>query len=162
MRRGTLGTENLNAVIQKTIHPKGTPGLKQFFVKDRVMQIANNYDKGIFNGEIGYVESIDEHDQYLSVRFDSRTIEYAYTELDQLMLSYSITVHRCIGSQSQCVIAVFHGHQQSCRMLRRDILYTAVTRTRDLLIIIGTRKALEMAVKNGETQQRFSGLFDHS
>jgi exodeoxyribonuclease V alpha subunit len=162
MRRGEVGVENLNALLQAALNPP-SPGKAEhkvgattFRVGDRVMQIRNNYDHDVFNGDIGVVDSIDDEEQTLTVSFDGRAVEYDWGDCDELVLAYAATIHKAQGSEYPCVVMPLM--TQHYMMLQRNLLYTGVTRAKKLVVIVGTKKALAMAVKNAKTRQRYSGL----
>lgn len=155
MQRGVIGAENLNQVIQSTINPEGD-GMRRggytFRTGDKVMQIRNNYDKEVFNGDIGTVESVDLEYQTLNVDYDGRKVEYERSELDEIVLAYAITVHKSQGSEYPIVIMpVMMSHYV---MLQRNLIYTGVTRAKKALVMIGTKKALSYAVHNVTVKQR--------
>ncbi|MCK9229179.1 MAG: ATP-dependent RecD-like DNA helicase [Syntrophales bacterium] len=159
MNRGTLGVSNLNNELQKVLNP-GEHGVtrsgREFRINDKVMQITNNYDKEVFNGDIGRIVALGRDEQEIRVLFDDRLITYDYAELDELVPAYAVTVHKSQGSEYPAVvIPVLTQHYM---MLQRNLLYTAVTRGRKLVVLIGTKKALAIAVKNNRTRQRFSLL----
>jgi exodeoxyribonuclease V alpha subunit len=158
MKNGDIGTLNLNKLIQETLHDKAKPSLKAFYMDDKVMQITNNYKKGVFNGDIGYVTRIDGEEQKLTVSFESGAdnVEYELNELDELTLAYAATVHKFQGSESKCIIVPIH--TKHFIMLKRNVLYTAVTRAQDTLIILGTMKAIAIGTKNANEQKRYTGL----
>jgi exodeoxyribonuclease V alpha subunit len=120
------------------------------------MQIRNDYDKEVWNGDIGRVLAVDDPGQALTVRFDDREIEYGLDEIDQLTLAYAATVHKSQGSEYPAVVIPVH--TQHYMMLQRNLLYTAVTRGKRLVVLVGSRKALGMAVRNAEIAMRCSGL----
>ena len=155
MQRGVVGTANLNQALQEAVNPHAD-GLRRggvlFRVRDKVMQIRNNYDKEIFNGDIGVVEGVDLEDKTLSVRFDNRLIEYDSTELDELALAYAVTIHKSQGSEYPVVVMpILMTHYV---MLQRNLVYTGITRAKRLLIIVGTKKALSLAVRNVTVTRR--------
>ena len=148
MQRGNIGASNLNQVLQKVINP-GETGLRKrgilFKVKDKVMQIRNNYDKNVFNGDIGIVESVDMEDCKLTVNFDGRNVEYDVSELDELNLAYATTIHKSQGSEYPVVvIPVLMSHYV---MLQRNLIYTGITRAKKILVMVGTVKALYHAIR---------------
>jgi exodeoxyribonuclease V alpha subunit len=159
MRRGSLGTEMLNRRLQSLLNPHGdevTRGSETFRVRDRVMQIKNNYKKLIFNGEQGSIQSIDAMDRTLRVSFDERIVEYEFGELDELTLAYASTVHKAQGSEYPAVVVILH--TQHYIMLRRNLFYTALTRGRRLVTVVGSPKAVALAVQNEEVDNRYSNL----
>lgn len=161
MQIGVVGVRNLNNKIQAAFHAnKNNPELTQygqkFILSDKVMQTENNYDKNIFNGEIGIITNIDHEDGVVKIDFDSRIVEYSFDEMDQLVLAYAITVHKSQGSEYPVVIIpITMGHYT---MLKRNLLYTAITRGKKLVIIIGVKKALIMGIKNTDIAKRYSQL----
>jgi exodeoxyribonuclease V alpha subunit len=161
MKRGSLGIYELNKLLQAELNPHVAAGksatLKGFYLKDRVMHLVNNYDKSVFNGEVGYVVAIDQDNAMLTVDYEGKIITYEEDELDEVSLAYAITVHKSQGSQFPCVIIPLHG--QHYVMLKRQLLYTAVTRAQSKLIVAGASKFLAMAAKNNKEEQRFTGLF---
>ena len=161
MQRGVVGATNLNQVLQQAINP-GDVGLKRggflFKAHDKVMQIRNNYDKDVFNGDIGTIESVDTEDRSLKVDFDSKIVEYDVSELDELTLAYATTIHKSQGSEYPIVvIPVLMNHFV---MLQRNLVYTGITRAKKVLVMVGTRKALAYAVRNVVVQKRNTMLKD--
>ncbi|MFQ5448209.1 MAG: ATP-dependent RecD-like DNA helicase, partial [Saprospiraceae bacterium] len=159
MNRGTIGNRNLNEVLQKKLNPSYEPLVKlgrTFHDDDKVMQIRNNYDKDVYNGDVGRIRKIDRSEQEVIVNFDGRDVAYDFTELDQLTLAYAVSVHKYQGSECPCIIMPLH--MSHYMMLYRNLLYTGITRGKKLVIVIGTKKALYMAVKNDKAVKRFTGL----
>ena len=162
MNRGSLGIRELNVLLQSHLNPPkpGGPFVEkfgwQFRPGDKVMQTENDYDKEVFNGDIGIVAAVDREDQSMTVRFDQRDVIYGFSELDALSLAYAITVHKSQGSEFPVVVLPLATQQYL--LLQRNLVYTAVTRGRKLVVIVGQRRALGMAVRNHATKQRFSGL----
>ncbi len=158
MRRGNIGAKALNIVLQKLLNPNCSISITRFgetfALGDKVMQIENNYDKEIYNGDIGVINNIRE--QELLIDFDNRCVVYDYTELDQIVLAYATTIHKSQGSEYPAVIIPIT--MQSFMMLRRELIYTGITRGKKLVIIIGQKKALAIAVKNKDRVQRYSKL----
>jgi len=149
MHRGMLGAANLNAELQMLLNPRGaelTRGSRTLRVGDKVMQIRNNYDLDVFNGDIGRVTGIDTTDQEVSIAYDGRTVIYDYGDLDEVVLAYACSIHKAQGSEYPCVVIPLH--TQHYVLLQRNLLYTAVTRGRKMVILVGSRKALAIAVKN--------------
>jgi len=121
-----------------------------------VIQLRNNYDLEVYNGDVGRVQAIDAVNQALRVRFDDRVVSYDWSEADELALAYAISVHKSQGSEYPAVvIPVMTTHYM---MLQRPVLYTAVTRARELVVLVGSRRALAIAVRNDKVVQRYSGL----
>jgi exodeoxyribonuclease V alpha subunit len=141
--------------LQETLNPNDVSvkyGGTVFRLKDKVMQIKNNYDKNVFNGDIGSITSIDIEDKTLVISFDGIDVEYDATELDEVVLAYATTVHKSQGSEYKIVIAPFT--IQHYMMLQRNLLYTCVTRAKKILVLVGSRKAIGIAVSNNKTQKR--------
>jgi len=159
MHRGLLGTTHLNNELQELLNPSPNyliVGAKKLKVGDKIMQVRNNYDKDVFNGDIGRITALDREGQRVRVNFDGRIAEYAFSELDEIQLSYAISVHKSQGSEYPAVVMPVH--PQHYIMLQRNLLYTGVTRARRLVCIVGTKQALGMSVRNNKTQRRFTGL----
>lgn len=159
MRRNQLGADNLNVVLQNAINPVGPSlrrGLTIFRRGDRVMQMRNNYDKEVFNGDVGFVRDIDAEEETLRVDFDGKPVEYGRGELDELVLAYASTVHKSQGSEYPAVVMVIA--TQHFKLLQRNLLYTAVTRGRKLVCIVGTHKAAAIATRNNEVRSRQTAL----
>jgi exodeoxyribonuclease V alpha subunit len=149
MHRGVAGVENLNAVLQQAINPDGRAvprGDGGFRLGDKVMQIRNDYQKEVWNGDVGRVSEVDEEARRLVVDFDGRAVDYEWEELDALALAYACSVHKAQGSEYRAVILPLH--MEHYIMLRRNLLYTAVTRGREWVFLIGERRALSVAVRN--------------
>jgi exodeoxyribonuclease V alpha subunit len=159
MHRGVAGTGNLNTVLQASLNP-GTEGIvrgeRQFRVGDKVMQIRNNYDKEVFNGDIGRVVWIDADAQKMALDLDRREVVYDFADLDEIVLAYAVSVHKAQGSEYPAVVMPVL--TQHYLLLQRNLLYTAVTRGRELVVLVGTRKALAMAVRNNKTRRRYTRL----
>ncbi len=159
MHRGVVGAHNLNIVLQEALNPTGVTldrGGRTYRVRDKVMQIKNNYDKEVFNGDIGRIARIDRENQEVRVDFDGRSVSYDFSELDELVLAYAISIHKAQGSEYPAV--VFPLLTQHFMMLQRNLLYTAITRAKKLAVIVGSKKALAIAIKNNRMQSRFTLL----
>ena len=155
MQKGIVGATNLNTILQEALNPQGE-GLRRggfaFRVNDKVMQIRNNYDKEVFNGDIGMIDAVDMAARNLKVNFDGRIVEYDVTELDELTLAYATTIHKAQGSEYPIVVMpVLMNHFV---MLQRNLIYTGITRAKKILVLVGTRKALAYAVRNVTVTKR--------
>ncbi len=164
MHRGVIGATQLNAALQAALNPARAGvvevmrGGRIFRVGDRVMQVRNNYDKEVYNGDIGRIARIDLEEQEVVVRVDGRPVTYDFSELDELMLAYAATVHKSQGSEYPAVILPMHTTHYP--MLQRNLLYTALTRAKRLLVLVGMKKALAIAIRNDATLRRCSRLAD--
>ncbi len=158
MRRGPLGADSLNRELQELLNPAGerSEATRSFRVGDRVMQVRNNYDLEVFNGDIGRVESLAEAERRLAVVFDRRRVVYDLADLDQLTLAYACSVHKSQGSEYPCVVMPIHS--QHFVLLQRNLIYTAMTRARRLMILVGDPKALALAVRNNRERRRYTRL----
>jgi exodeoxyribonuclease V alpha subunit len=158
MYRGMVGVDHLNEALQNKLNPgRDVPcGNRSFRVGDRVMQIKNNYDKEVYNGDVGLVRRIEPQENALFVQFPDQPVKYDFKELDQLVLAYAITVHKSQGSEYPAVVLPMTTHHFP--MLQRNLLYTAVTRARDLVVIAGSHKAVAIAVKNNKIEERYTAL----
>lgn len=159
MHRGVVGATNLNIELQRALNPgdEGVPRMGRLYkLRDKVMQITNNYDKEVYNGDIGRIVSIDAEAQEVLVAIDNREIPYGYSELDELVHAYAVSVHKSQGSEYPAVIIPLL--TQHYLLLQRNLLYTGVTRGKKLVVIVGTKKAAAIAVRNDKTQQRYTLL----
>ncbi|MBN2507991.1 MAG: ATP-dependent RecD-like DNA helicase [Verrucomicrobia bacterium] len=162
MNRGSLGIRELNVRLQHTLNPvrADEPAVEkfgwQFRVRDKVMQTENNYDKDVFNGDIGQIVRIDPAERELAVRFDLREVSYDFGELDELVLAYAITIHKSQGSEFPAVVIPLA--TQHYLLLQRNLVYTGVTRGKRLVVLVGQPQALALAVRNHRPEQRCSGL----
>lgn len=159
MRRNLLGAENLNAAIQKRLNGSG-PGVvrggMEFRAGDRVMQLRNNYDKDVYNGDVGFVQSVEPTERTLVVLFDGRPVEYRAADLDELTLAYATTIHKSQGSEYPAVIVLLH--RQHYMMLQRNLLYTAITRGKKLVLVIGSPWAVKQAIETNVVRARRTSL----
>ena len=159
MQRGVVGSANLNLVLQEALNPS-KEGLNRggynYRKGDRVMQIRNNYDKEVFNGDLGYVESVNMEDRTLTVNFEDRRVEYDISELDELSLAYATTIHKAQGSEYPIVVMpVLMKHYV---MLQRNLIYTGITRAKKICVLIGSTKALAYAIRNLTVSDRNTKL----
>lgn len=159
MHKGTVGAGNLNVELQQALNP-GEDGLvrgnRNFRVNDKVMQIKNNYDKDVFNGDIGRITSIDQENHEVNISFDGRGVPYDHTDLDEIVLAYAVSVHKSQGSEYPAVIVPIL--TQHYVLLQRNLIYTAVTRGRRLVVIVGTKKAMSIGIGNDKTEKRYTYL----
>jgi exodeoxyribonuclease V alpha subunit len=159
MHKGTIGVTNLNVELQKRLNP-GQPGITHgawnFSLGDKVMQIVNNYDKDVFNGDIGWISRIDPEQREVVIDFDGRPVAYDYSDLDELVLAYAVSVHKSQGSEYPVVILPVV--TQHYLLLQRNLIYTGITRAKKRVILIGTKKALAIAIRNNKPQQRYTLL----
>lgn len=159
MQRGVVGATNMNLLLQEALNPSKN-GLNRggfsFRTGDRVMQIRNNYDKEVFNGDLGYVQDVNVEDRTLLADFDGKPVEYEYSELDELTLAYATTIHKAQGSEYPIVVMpVLMTHYV---MLQRNLIYTGITRAKKICVLVGTAKALNYAVHNMTVQKRNTRL----
>lgn len=159
MHKGLIGAVNLNTELQKALNP-GDEGIlrggRLFKVNDKVMQITNNYDKDVYNGDIGRIISIDAEAQEVIVSIDDRDVAYDYSDLDELVHAYAVSIHKSQGSEyAAVVIPILPQHYI---LLQRNLLYTGVTRGKKLVVIVGTKKAVAIAVRNNKTEKRYTLL----
>jgi exodeoxyribonuclease V alpha subunit len=161
MRKGIIGTENLNSRLQETLNPAGTSHdgrQHRLQVGDKIMQIRNNYDKEVFNGDLGIVFSIDSEEENVEVDFEGRRVLYETADLNEVVLAYAITVHKSQGSEFPCVIIPLHTTHYP--LLQRNLVYTAVTRGKNLVILVGSKKAIHIAIQNNRVLQRYTMLYE--
>ena len=159
MNRGLIGVSNLNVELQRVLNPKQTGisrGGRSFKIGDKVMQLVNNYDKGVYNGDIGWIKRFDVEEQELEVEFEDYPVSYDFSQLDELQLAYACSIHKAQGSEYPAVIIPLL--EQHYILLQRNLLYTGVTRARKLVIIVGSKKALHIAINNDKPRSRDTGL----
>lgn len=164
MKRGTLGVDYLNELLQEALNPADPTGRRpellrgsrRFRIGDRVIQLVNNYDKNVFNGDIGTILDIKPDDQLLLVQFPEAVVEYDYADYDELQLAYALSIHKSQGSEYRAVVLVLHSSQYM--MLQRNLLYTGLTRARDLCLLVSDKRALGRAVQNNKTTRRYTRL----
>jgi exodeoxyribonuclease V alpha subunit len=164
MNRGSIGANNLNTILQASLNPSGPGkdgvqvGSRVFRLGDKVIQLRNNYDKQVFNGDMGVIQSIDPEEQVVTVQTLEAEIEYDYADLNELALAYAISVHKSQGSEFPAVVMPML--TQHYPMLQRNLLYTGLTRAKRVVVLVGTRKAIGIAVRNAEVGKRFTRLCD--
>ncbi len=160
MNRGLLGNTSLNIALQEKINPSGHPKVSRFGTtfapKDKVIQTVNNYDKEVFNGDIGFIQKIDLEEAYCQILFDTRSVRYDFDELDEIRLAYAITIHKSQGSEFPVIVIPLVS--QHYVLLARNLLYTAVTRGKKLVVLVGQKKAVYMAIKNNRESKRLTKL----
>lgn len=159
MHKGVVGASNLNHRLQTVLNP-GEGGVargdRTYRVNDKVMQIRNNYDKEVFNGDIGRISKIRYEDHEVIISFDDREVAYDFSDLDEIVLAYAVSVHKSQGSEYPVVVIPIL--TQHYVLLQRNLIYTAVTRGKNLVVMVGSRKALSIGVNNNKTQQRHTRL----
>ena len=159
MHKGVIGAQNLNQILQEALNKSQVElprGGRTYKPGDKVMQIKNNYDKEVFNGDIGRIATIDTEEQEVTVDFDGRQVTYDFSDLNELVLAYAVSIHKSQGSEYPVVVMPIHiSHYM---LLQRNLIYTGVTRARKLVIIVGTRKALSIGIRNNKIRKRFTGL----
>ena len=160
MNRGSLGARTLNIELQRALNPPGEVRVERFgwtfCPGDKVMQVANDYERDVFNGDLGIIVGIDPEESMLTVSFEGREVAYGFGELDELVLAYATTIHKAQGSEYPVVVIPLT--TQHYAMLARNLLYTGVTRGKRLVVLVGQRKALAMAVRNAGARRRWSKL----
>jgi exodeoxyribonuclease V alpha subunit len=155
MQRGEIGAYNLNQVLQSALNHEETYikyGGTVFKLYDKVMQIKNNYDKNVFNGDIGRITGINSEDKSILIKFDDAQVEYDISEMDEVVLAYATTIHKSQGSEYKIVVAPIT--LQHYMMLQRNLLYTCITRAKKIVVLVGSKKALGMAVANNKNIRR--------
>ena len=159
MRRGTVGSENFNKRLQEILNPsqeEAIRGGRDFRVGDKVMQIRNNYDYDVFNGDIGRITDVDFVEKLVTIQFPEKRVAFDMADLNELVLAYGITVHKAQGSEYPAVVIPLM--TQHYLMLQRNLLYTGITRAKELVVLVGTKKALGMAIRNNKVVERNSFL----
>ncbi|MBK6328350.1 MAG: ATP-dependent RecD-like DNA helicase [Chloroflexi bacterium] len=162
MYNGSVGVSNLNLLLQATLNPPNGKkperrlGGRVFRAGDKVMQTVNNYDKNVYNGDIGRITAVDPIQQTLTISIDGMPVVYDFLEADELVHAFAISVHKSQGAEYPCVVVPVLA--QHYMMLQRNLLYTAVTRAKKLAILVGTRRAIAIAVKNDKTTERHTAL----
>jgi len=165
MHKGEAGTDRLNDLLQAELNPiplgeendyQVVSGFRRFRINDRVIQTKNNYDKDVYNGDIGRIIKIDKEEQEVDVNFDGKFVGYDFSELDELVLAYATSVHKAQGSEYPAVVIPIL--IQHYILLQRNLLYTGITRGKKLVVLVGTKKALGLAVHNNKPQLRYTLL----
>ncbi len=159
MKKGIIGTEMLNFVLQSKLNPSNHPFYqngKRFHVRDKVMQIKNNYNKKVYNGDIGLVQDISHEDQKLTILFERKLVAYDFSELDEIVLAYAVSVHKYQGSECPCIVIPIH--TSHFKLLHRNLIYTAITRGKKFVVLVGSKKAIAIAIQNNEVKMRYTGL----
>lgn len=159
MKLGMIGTKNLNQRLQQALNPSEEAVFQRgirFAVDDKVMQIRNNYTKEVFNGDIGRIKRIDKEKEELIIAFDGKEVPYAFYDLDEVVLAYATSVHKYQGSECPCIVIPIH--TSHFMMLHRNLLYTAVTRGKRLVVLVGSKKAVAIAVNTDDVNKRHTGL----
>ncbi|KAA0242706.1 MAG: ATP-dependent RecD-like DNA helicase, partial [Chlorobiota bacterium] len=160
MYRGEAGVDAINKCLQDGLNQNEvmlTRGEVQFKRQDKFMQLVNDYERDIFNGDIGYLTGVNDEDEQLIFNFGEKEVEFTVTELDDITLAYACTIHKSQGSEYPCVIVVLTNEQHF--MLKRNLIYTAITRASSLLLIVGSKRAVHRAVTNNSEQKRYTSLF---
>jgi len=160
MNRGITGARGLNQMLQNALNPPSANSVERFGYRfsagDKVMQTVNNYDRDVYNGDIGYVTDVDSEEQELAVNFEGRTVSYAFGELDEIVLCYATSIHKSQGSEYPAVVIPLS--TQHYMMLERNLVYTGITRGKRLVVLVGQKRALAMAVKGRDVERRWSKL----
>ncbi|MCP4443188.1 MAG: ATP-dependent RecD-like DNA helicase [Aureispira sp.] len=159
MKRGIIGTHNLNQLLQQRLNPSDLPlrkGGTTFHLHDKVMQMRNNYDKEVYNGDVGRIVKIDRVEHEVHIRFDDRVVKYGFSEMDEVVLAYAVSVHKYQGSECPCIVMPIHTTHFA--LLFKNLLYTGITRGKKLVVLIGTAKAIHIALKKDQTTARYTGL----
>jgi len=159
MKRGKVGIENLNKVLQAKLNDSEIylqRGETIYKIGDKVIQLKNNYQNMVFNGDIGYIVDIDRSSKEVLIKFDYKEIEYSYDDLGEITLAYAVSIHKYQGSESPCIILPLH--TSHFVLLQRNLIYTAITRAKKLLVLISSKKAIALGIHNNLTRKRLTGL----
>ena len=156
-----IGSEHLNVLLQQALNPSPTPLIRMgrsFHIGDKVMQLRNNYEKEVYNGDVGRIVEIDMTEQEIKVSFDGKIVPYDFLEIDDLTLAYAVSIHKYQGSECDCIILPMH--TSHFKLLNKNLLYKGITRGKKLVILIGQIKAIAIAVRTASSQERYTGLKD--
>jgi len=160
MNRGSLGSQGLNVDLQSALNPSTDPKVTRFGVTyapgDKVIQMVNNYDKEVYNGDIGFIQQINLETGVIKIQFDQRWVDYDLNELDEIHLAYAISIHKSQGSEFPIVVIPIA--TQHYTLLARNLLYTGITRGKQLVVLVGQKKAIGMAVSNNKEAHRMTKL----
>jgi len=159
MKRGIIGIEMLNGTLQETLNPSSRPffrGGHKFHLGDKVMQLRNNYNKKVMNGDLGRIEEINLEEETMTVGFEEKLVIYEFSEIDELTLAYATSVHKYQGSECPCIVVPIH--TTHFKLLQRNLLYTAVTRGKKKVYLVGSKKAIGIALHNDQVLKRYTGL----
>lgn len=159
MKKGGIGIEMLNENLQRILNPSVSPLFRvgsRFHVGDKVMQLRNNYTKKVYNGDIGRISTIDREEQRVTILFDGNMVDYEFGELDEIVLAYATSVHKYQGSECPCIVMPIH--TSHFKLLQRNLLYTAVTRGKKQVYLVGSKKAIALAIQNNAVELRHTGL----
>ena len=162
MQRGIIGTRNLNKVVQELLNPPNplkaeiNRGSNLFRVGDRVIQLKNDYEREVFNGDLGKIAEIDPVEQKMIINYDGRSVSYDYADLNEVGLAWAISIHKSQGSEYPVVILPLY--MQHFLLLSRNLFYTGLTRAKKLALVIGSEKAIGFTVKQQKEQQRYTRL----
>jgi exodeoxyribonuclease V alpha subunit len=155
MRKGPCGIDILNRDLQQVLTPQNNASF-YYRVGDKVMQLRNNYKKEVFNGDIGSIISIDMAEDRLTVQIDDKDIVYEFSELDELSLAYAVSIHKYQGSECPCIVMPIH--TAHFKLLSKNLIYTGITRGKKLVVVVGSKKALAIGIKNEKVDTRYTGL----
>ena len=159
MHHGTVRRRKPECELQSLLNPEGkaiTRGGRLFRMNDKVMQTKNNYEKDVFNGDIGRLVGIDTEEQRVQIRFEYRVVDYELSDLDDVALAYAISIHKSQGAEYPAVVVPLLS--QHYIMLQRNLLYTAITRAKRLVVLVGSKRAIAIAVRNNKVQHRYTNL----
>jgi len=162
MHRGDLGSRNLNQLLQEKLNPAASDKAEVqrfghvYRVGDKVLQTQNDYSKEVFNGDLGIIKAVKVDDSEVHVSFDGRVVDYDFGELDELIPAYAMSIHKSQGSEFPAVVIPIH--TQHYMMLQRNLFYTGVTRGKNLVVLVGTTKAIAIAVNRADASRRYCGL----